>query len=103
VHRVDLARHGGIIGGGGGCSPSRSWSSDLGSWMVNPSLPVKSGLIDAHRWFGVGMQGSGEGVLAGLPDSLPVGRGGSNGDYPTQPAEANNDDDGAKASSCSLQ
>lgn len=50
------------------------WSSDFDSWTANPSPPVRSGLIDVYRWFGVGAWGSGEGMLAGEANSYNDGR-----------------------------
>jgi hypothetical protein len=54
-------------------------SSDLGSWTANSPPVARSGLDDAHRWYGVGARESGEGVVAGLlgggGDSPPTGSG----------------------------
>jgi hypothetical protein len=46
----------------------------MSSWTLNSPPPARSGLNDAHQWYGVGARGSGEGMLAGLPgdDGTPL-------------------------------
>ena len=56
-------RRGGINGGGGGYSSSRS--SIFGFGLTDDEFASRSGLTDAHWWYEDGAQGSGEGALAG--------------------------------------